>query len=91
MSKPLIRPKRKNPLERTRLPLLPHGQRSRTAHGLTLAAAQGRFALQVCNECSKTIYPPRDACPFCLGAQQHPAAGGNAPVLGLPCQQIINL
>ena len=69
MSKPLIRPKRNNPLERTRLPLLPHGQRSRTAHGLTLAAAQGRFALQVCNECSKTIYPPRDACPFCLGAQ----------------------
>ncbi len=68
MSKPLVRPKRKNPLQRTRLPLLPHGQRSRTAHGLTLAAAQGRFALQVCDDCSKTIYPPRDACPYCLGA-----------------------
>lgn len=68
MSKPLVRPKRKNPLQRTRLPLLPHGQRSRTAHGLTLAAAQGRFALQVCDDCNKTIYPPRDACPYCLGA-----------------------
>jgi NAD(P)-dependent dehydrogenase (short-subunit alcohol dehydrogenase family)/uncharacterized OB-fold protein len=69
VSAPLTRPKRKNPLARTRLPLLPHGQRSRTAHGLTAAAAEGRFALQICDDCSKAIYPPRDACPHCLGAR----------------------
>ena len=43
--------------------------RSRTAHGLTAAAAEGRFALQVCEECSSVIYPPRDACPACLSAR----------------------
>jgi NAD(P)-dependent dehydrogenase (short-subunit alcohol dehydrogenase family)/uncharacterized OB-fold protein len=67
MTQPLSRPKRKNPLARTRLPLLPHGQRSRTAHGLTLAAAQGRFMLQVCDDCQSVLYPPRDACPSCMG------------------------
>ncbi len=67
MSKPLSRPKRKNPLQRTRLPLLPHGQRSRKAHCLTAAAAEGRFMLQVCDDCSHTLYPVRDACPHCLG------------------------
>ncbi|HTR85528.1 MAG TPA: SDR family NAD(P)-dependent oxidoreductase [Reyranella sp.] len=66
MTKPLVRPKRKDPLKKTREPLLPHGQRSRTALGLTAAAAEGRFALQVCTDCSATIYPPRDACPRCL-------------------------
>jgi NAD(P)-dependent dehydrogenase (short-subunit alcohol dehydrogenase family)/uncharacterized OB-fold protein len=40
--------------------------RSRTALGLTAAAAEGRFALQVCAECAVVIYPPRDACPRCL-------------------------
>ncbi|CAN7684547.1 SDR family oxidoreductase [Bosea sp. LjRoot9] len=69
MSAPLPRPKRKNPLARTRLPLLPHGQRSRTAHGLTAAAAEGRFALQVCEDCAKVLYPPRDACPHCLSVR----------------------
>jgi hypothetical protein len=39
MSTPLVRPKRKNPLARTRLPLLPQGARSRTAQGLTTVAA----------------------------------------------------
>lgn len=66
MTEPLIRPKRKNPLKKTRVPLLPQGSRSRTALGLTAAAAEGRFALQVCSDCSATIYPPRDACPRCL-------------------------
>jgi NAD(P)-dependent dehydrogenase (short-subunit alcohol dehydrogenase family)/uncharacterized OB-fold protein len=69
MTEPLIRPKRKNPLRRTRQPLLPQGLRSRTAHGLTAAAAEGRFALQVCLDCSAVIYPPRDACPSCLSAR----------------------
>jgi NAD(P)-dependent dehydrogenase (short-subunit alcohol dehydrogenase family)/uncharacterized OB-fold protein len=69
MSAPLPRPKRKNPLARTRLPLLPHGQRSRTAHGLTAAAAEGRFAMQVCEDCATVLYPPRDACPHCLSVR----------------------
>jgi NAD(P)-dependent dehydrogenase (short-subunit alcohol dehydrogenase family)/uncharacterized OB-fold protein len=66
MTEKLARPPRKDPLKRTRLPLLPPGQRSRTAQGLTAAAAEGRFALQVCGDCAKAVYPPRDACPFCL-------------------------
>ncbi len=69
MSTPLAIPKRKNPLARTRLPLLPQGARSRTAHGLTAAAAEGRFALQVCEDCAHVPYPPRDACPRCLSAR----------------------
>jgi NAD(P)-dependent dehydrogenase (short-subunit alcohol dehydrogenase family)/uncharacterized OB-fold protein len=69
VTKPLFRPKRKNPLEKTRLPLLPHGKRSRPSLGLTAAAAEGRFALQVCADCSAVIYPPRDACPRCLSAR----------------------
>jgi NAD(P)-dependent dehydrogenase (short-subunit alcohol dehydrogenase family)/uncharacterized OB-fold protein len=69
MSTPLARPKRKNPLARTRLPLLPLGARSRTAHGLTAAAAEGRFMLQVCKDCGHVPYPPRDACPRCLSAR----------------------
>ncbi|HEX6001524.1 MAG TPA: SDR family oxidoreductase [Hyphomicrobiaceae bacterium] len=66
MTEPLARPKRKDPLKRTRLPLSPQGTRSRTAHGLTKAAAEGRFALQTCADCATVVYPPRDACPACL-------------------------
>jgi len=66
MTAALARPKRKNPLARTRLPLAAPSARSRTAHGLTLAAAEGRFALQVCADCLTVVYPPRDACPSCL-------------------------
>jgi NAD(P)-dependent dehydrogenase (short-subunit alcohol dehydrogenase family)/uncharacterized OB-fold protein len=69
VSTPLARPKPKNPLARTRLPLLPSPARSRTAHGLTHAACEGRFALQVCADCSHILYPPRDACPRCLSAR----------------------
>ena len=69
MTTPLQRPKRKNPLNRTRLPLSPQSVRSRTAHGLTAAASEGRFALQVCADCDTAIYPPRDACPACLSAR----------------------
>jgi len=79
VTEPLVRPKRKNPLRRTRLPLLPQGVRSRTAQGLTAAAAEGRFALQVCLDCNAVIYPPRDACPVCLSARlpfrEQPNAG----------------
>jgi NAD(P)-dependent dehydrogenase (short-subunit alcohol dehydrogenase family)/uncharacterized OB-fold protein len=66
MTDPLVRPKRKDPLKRTRLPLSPPAARSRTALGLVAAAAEGRFALQVCEECAKVVYPPRDACPACF-------------------------
>ena len=79
MTEPLTRPKRKNPLKKTRLPLLPQGVRSRTALGLTAAAAEGRFALQVCAECRAVVYPPRDACPRCLSARlpyEEVATGG---------------
>jgi NAD(P)-dependent dehydrogenase (short-subunit alcohol dehydrogenase family)/uncharacterized OB-fold protein len=69
VSKPLPPPKRKNPLRKTRAPLSPQGVRSRTAHGLTAAAAQGRFALQICADCGAIVYPPRDACPVCLSAR----------------------
>jgi NAD(P)-dependent dehydrogenase (short-subunit alcohol dehydrogenase family)/uncharacterized OB-fold protein len=65
---PLARPKRKNPLSKTRLPLGSQSVRSRTAHGLTAAAAEGRFELQVCSDCAAVVYPPRDACPVCLSA-----------------------
>ena len=66
MTPPLARPKRKNPLRKTRLPLAPQAARSRAAHGLTAAAAEGRFALQACADCATVVYPPRDACPSCL-------------------------
>jgi len=69
MTEPLPRPRRKDPLQKTREPLLPQGVRSRTAHGLTAAAAEGRFALQVCVDCGFVLYPPRDACPRCLSAR----------------------
>jgi NAD(P)-dependent dehydrogenase (short-subunit alcohol dehydrogenase family)/uncharacterized OB-fold protein len=68
VTQPLARPKRKNPLRRTRQPLYPQSIRSRTAQGLTAAAAQGSFQLQKCAECAHVFYPPRDACPNCLSA-----------------------
>ncbi|MBI3436247.1 MAG: SDR family NAD(P)-dependent oxidoreductase [Proteobacteria bacterium] len=69
MTAPPARPQRKNPLARTRLPLLPPAARSRAAHGLTAAAAEGRFALQICAECAAVVYPPREACPSCLSSR----------------------
>jgi len=50
---------------RTRVPLPPAG-RSRVALALTAAAALGRFELQVCADCGKVQYPPREACHGCL-------------------------
>jgi NAD(P)-dependent dehydrogenase (short-subunit alcohol dehydrogenase family)/uncharacterized OB-fold protein len=66
MTRALTRPRRKNPVLRTRLPTLPPGARSRIALGLTAAAAEGRFALQVCRDCGAVQYPPREACQACL-------------------------
>ena len=69
MTRELTRPKRKNPVLRTRLPALPPGARSRVALGLTAAAAEGRFALQVCRDCGAVQYPPREACHDCLSVR----------------------
>jgi NAD(P)-dependent dehydrogenase (short-subunit alcohol dehydrogenase family)/uncharacterized OB-fold protein len=66
MTRPLVRPPRKNPILRTRVPTLPPGSRSRVAHGLTAAAARGEFELQVCRDCGTVQYPPREACRKCL-------------------------
>ena len=69
MTEPLKRPKRKNPVLRTRLPTLPPGARSRVALGLTAAAALGRFELQECRDCGTVQYPPREACQACLSVR----------------------
>ncbi|MBA4491077.1 SDR family NAD(P)-dependent oxidoreductase [Paracoccus sp. S1E-3] len=66
MTQPLTPPPKKNPEKRTLSPTLPPEARSRAAMGLTAAAAEGRFALQVCGECGATLYPARDACNRCL-------------------------
>lgn len=66
MIDPIKPPRRKNPLLRTRLPASPPRPRSRTSHGFTRAAAEGRFMLQRCDACGAFAYPARDACPSCL-------------------------
>ncbi len=62
----LRKPARKNPIVRTGQPTLPPAARSRTFHGMTRAAAEGRFELQVCDACQHVQYPPRDVCGKCL-------------------------
>jgi NAD(P)-dependent dehydrogenase (short-subunit alcohol dehydrogenase family)/uncharacterized OB-fold protein len=69
MSPFLDRPPRKNPVLRTRAAVLPPGRRSRVALAMTAAAAEGRFALQVCVDCCQVQYPPREACQHCLGTR----------------------
>jgi NAD(P)-dependent dehydrogenase (short-subunit alcohol dehydrogenase family)/uncharacterized OB-fold protein len=78
MSETPGRSKRKNPILRTRVPLLPPFGRSRVALGLTAAAALGRFELQVCTECGTVQYPPREACHRCLSLELEwqPQSGG---------------
>lgn len=67
MTQPLLPPKRKNPVVKTRQPILPPWGRSRVALGLTAAAARGQFNLQQCAECGRVQYPPREMCDRCLG------------------------
>ena len=69
MTQPLAKPPKKDPVARTRQPTLPPGWRSRAALGLTAAAAEGRFELQVCADCSAVQYPPREVCGGCLSEQ----------------------
>jgi NAD(P)-dependent dehydrogenase (short-subunit alcohol dehydrogenase family)/uncharacterized OB-fold protein len=66
MTMPLMKPKRKNPVRRTPRMNLPPWARSRVALGLTVAAAEGRFELQVCQDCKTVQYPPREACSACV-------------------------
>ena len=66
MTTPIQPPPRKNPDRRSTAPTLPPEARSRAALGLTAAAAEGRFALQVCGDCGARVYPARDACNHCL-------------------------
>ena len=63
---PLMQPPRKNPILRTPQMNLPPWGRSRVAMGLTVAAAQGRFELQACQDCGTVQYPPREACCACV-------------------------
>ena len=66
MTMPPMRPKRRNPVLRTRRMSLPPGERSRVGLGMTAAAAEGVFALQRCETCGATQYPAREACRRCL-------------------------
>jgi NAD(P)-dependent dehydrogenase (short-subunit alcohol dehydrogenase family)/uncharacterized OB-fold protein len=69
MSEPIKRPKRKNPILKTRAPTLPPDRRSRVALGLVRGAALGRLELQCCAACSAVQYPPREACVKCLSPE----------------------
>jgi len=69
MTMPLMQPRRKNPVLRTRQMNLPPWARGRTALGMTAAAAEGRFKLQACRRCAAVQYPPRDACHRCLSPE----------------------
>jgi NAD(P)-dependent dehydrogenase (short-subunit alcohol dehydrogenase family)/uncharacterized OB-fold protein len=77
MTMPLMKPKRKNPVLRTRQMNLPPWARGRVALGMTAAAAEGRFVLQTCKDCGAVQYPPREACHRCLssGLQWKPQPG----------------
>ena len=83
MTMPLMRPKRKNPVLRTRQMNLPPWQRGRVALGMTAAAAEGRFALQTCSDCGTVQYPPREACRHCLSSTlKWRTQGGEGQLLG---------
>ena len=69
MTMPPMKPARKNPVLRTQQINLPPWSRGRVALGLTAAAAEGRFELQVCEQCNAVQYPPREACHRCLSPQ----------------------
>lgn len=65
MTKALQRPPKKDPQKRTDSPTLPPFARSRKGVAFSTMAAEGRFALQVCDACGHVSYPPREVCPKC--------------------------
>lgn len=67
MTQALPPPPKKDPQKRSVSPTRPPEARSRASLGLSAAAAEGRFVLQVCAQCSTVQYPPRDACSGCIG------------------------
>ncbi len=69
MSRALPPPARRNPLLKTPRPQPMPATRARATHAVTAAAAEGRFALQVCGKCGRAVYPAHDACPFCLSEE----------------------
>lgn len=71
----------KNPLKRTRQPLLPPGARSRKAHLLTAAAAEGRFTLPRCAACGTFAWPMPEACANCLSPDIGASEGPQGAVL----------
>lgn len=79
---------KKNPLHRTRRPLLPPGQRSRAAHLLTAAAADGRFALPCCTACGRFAWPMPELCPACLGGMATAPAPPGARVLSATTAEV---
>lgn len=67
MTNPLTPPKRKDPLLRTHVGHVSPNLRSRAATAMAARAGLGRFVLQVCHDCRRATYPPRDRCPVCWG------------------------
>ena len=63
MTMPLMKPKRKNPVLRTRQMNLPPWARGRIALGMTAAAAEGRFELQVCQRLRRGAVPAARGLP----------------------------
>lgn len=61
-----VKPKRKNPILRTRQVTLPPVARSRVALGMTAGAAVGVLELQVCEACGSLQYPAAETCRRCL-------------------------
>jgi len=57
----------RDPLARKKARHVSPSARSRAIHAMSARAAQGRFVLQVCADCGKATYPPREACPVCWG------------------------
>lgn len=79
---------KKNPLHRTRRPVLPPGQRSRAAHLLAAAAGEGRFALPSCTGCGRFAWPMPEACPACLGDMALAPAPQGARVLSATTAEV---
>lgn len=86
MSVRSIREKR-DPLARKKVRHLPPAVRSSAMHAMSARAAQGRFVLQVCTDCGKATYPPRDGCPVCWGQLAWQECDNGARVL---CQTAIH-
>jgi len=83
MTMPFQPPRKKNPVLRTPQMNLPPGARGRVALGMTAAASEGRFELQVCQQCQSVQYPPREACHRCLSsALQWRSQDGAGTLLG---------